>query len=274
MTKTSGAKKKTSRVKKKVIVIRKKVSAAKKKGSKPSVDGSALVNFTKNRNLDDACKKAELILKYTHESVQVLFQAYNLIREQRGGMGGPRDEEQDILRTMLIMASSGIDAMIKQLAKDSVLLLIDKNTPSFKKFEIFIERRIYLRDKEIKDEINKKFIDSKFLAGILAVKNQRAKLIEEYINDLTADSLQSAESLRGMIEKLGISGNDISIDMNELQKIFEVRNKIIHELDINFEHSRRNRNQRRVTDMIRNTNVLLNIGSQFLIAIDTILKDN
>ncbi len=82
------------------------------------------------------CSKAYLILKHTHESSQALLRAYRLLRLVRGIntsgknelkiiRGMSTDEEHDLLRSMLVTAASGLDAMTKQLIRDTLMRLIE-----------------------------------------------------------------------------------------------------------------------------------------------------
>ena len=69
----------------------------------------------------EACQGAALILKHTHDSASALLKAFNLAREGRGRPRGmTTDEEQDLLRAMVVMAAAGLDAMAKQLIRDGL----------------------------------------------------------------------------------------------------------------------------------------------------------
>jgi hypothetical protein len=60
------------------------------------------------------------------------------------------------------------------------------------------------------------------------------RLIEEYIEALTGTSLQSADQLFKAAKALGLNPYDLPAQKEDLEKIFDVRNKIIHELDVKF----------------------------------------
>jgi hypothetical protein len=59
---------------------------------------------------------------------------------------------------------------------------------------------------------------------------------------------------------LGLDPPCLQIEPRRLQPIFQIRNKIVHELDINFNAARRNRQTRRRDEMVTITNELLRIG--------------
>ncbi len=58
-------------------------------------------------------EKPKLILEHTHDSSQAILKAFDTVRKIRPGWvsGGTTDEEQDLLRAMLVMATSGLDSL-------------------------------------------------------------------------------------------------------------------------------------------------------------------
>jgi hypothetical protein len=211
------------------------------------------------------CKNAALILRYTFESVQALSKAYDLARHDRGSKRGmTTDEEQDLLRAMLVMAASGLDAMTKQLIRDSLQSLIALSDRAQNSFEKFIARK--LRD----DSDAQKNAAAQLLAKVLSRPSPQAQMIEEYILDLTGGSLQSAEALFQIAAALGLTPAQAGVNAEVLRPIFSIRNKIIHELDINLEAARRNRNIRRKPEMVNATNHLLELASKILSSVDEV----
>ena len=90
----------------------------------------------------------------------------------------------------------------------------------------------------------------------------------EYVGHLTAGSLQSADELRRIAAAFGLSEDRIKTDFLQLKGIFDIRNKIIHELDINLDAERRNRNTRSKSALVRDANLLLAAGEDLLMAVD------
>lgn len=219
-----------------------------------------------DNHLARECEKAKLILEHAHDAAKALGRAHDAERASRGNQrasrGNPRgvgsDEEQDILRSMLIMAGAGIDASLKQLIKDSLVSLLSdaKVNEEFKKF---VERNL-------KGDENSSFstYGAKFLADIIVSDHIKERLIEKYIDSLTGNSLQSVEELSKVINALGV---DVQIDRQKLSNIFQIRNKIIHELDINLNASRRNRNTRTFSSMQDATNELLKTAQDIINAV-------
>jgi len=209
--------------------------------------------------------KARLILEHAHDSTKACILAFEGVRKLRGAtQGAPTDEEQDLLRAMLVMAASGLDSMTKQLIRDSLPELIAKKPPIRAGLETFVTRQ--LRGDA---EGGASASGNRFLARILVSNAVRDQLIEEYILNLTGTSLQSAEELKKAAAALGIDPHAVGIRDSELKPIFDARNKIIHELDINFDHPNRNRESRTRPVMTRYANTLLDVAERILAAVDS-----
>jgi hypothetical protein len=107
---------------------------------------------------------------------------------------------------------------------------------------------------------------ARFIASVLASDSPQDKVIEAYIQDLTGGSLQSLSELKRVTAALGVQG--LELDQRSLKTIFEVRNRIIHELDINLEGDRRRRHDSGLDDMKRYANLLLGTADRILRAVD------
>jgi len=229
----------------------------------------------------EACDKACLILKHTHESSQALYAAYEIARsvrsikkqtEKKGEgkkdiflmlRGMSTDEEQDLLRAMLVSAASGLDAMTKQLIRDALPKVVQIDKEALAELEKFVSRKL-------RDEIDEIGISERisFLGRALAAPSTQAQIIEEYINYLTKGSLQSSEELSRVAKAFALPPKEVIIDHIKLRPIFEARNKIIHELDINLNAPRRRRNLRAQITMKNYTETLIEIAQSILRAVD------
>jgi|SRR5262245_53147763 len=222
---------------------------------------SRLRALTLVESTSDSCSKALLILTHAHDSADAFLKAYDLARSQRGGRGrrAPRgmstDEEQDLLRGMLVMAAAGLDSMVKQLVREALPRVVHDDRQA----KSGLERHILSRARPP---------DSDFLSKVLASPTPTHAVVQDYVGHLTASSLQSASELARAASAFGLEPRDVGIDFEELRGIFEIRNRIIHELDIDFEARRRVRRVRRADTMVRHTNALLGIGEKILRAID------
>lgn len=231
-----------------------------------------------------ACDKACLILKHTHESSQALYAAYEIARAVRSIKkqkeskneekkefaalrGMTTDEEQDLLRSMLVSAASGLDAMTKQLIRDALPKIIEIDKEALTELEKFVSRKL-------RDEIDEIGISERisFLARALTAPSRQRQIIEDYIDYLTKGSLQSSEELSRVTKAFGLSPKEVIIDHAKLRPIFEARNKIIHELDIDLNAPRRKRNLRTQIKMKNHTEALLDLAENFLKTVDTKLS--
>jgi hypothetical protein len=165
------------------------------------------------------------------------------------------DEEQDLLRAMLVMAAAGLDSMVKELVRDALPSVVFDDPQAKGGLERHISARV-------------RSSDSDFLSKVLSSPGPSSAVVQDYVMQLTASSLQSAAELARAASALGLEPRNVGIDFEQLRLIFDVRNKIIHELDINFEVKRRVRNVRRADTMVRHTNALLEIGEKILRAVD------
>lgn len=184
----------------------------------------------------EATRTASLILEHSVDSANSLWAAYDLARVNRGKPRGiTTDQEQDLLRAMVIAAASGLDACLKRLIRDCLPTLI-QSTEVNEAFERFVQR--HLQSGELT-------FSTKVLAKVLASPDPQLHLIERYVYDLTGDSLQSSDQLMRACAALGADrkacvGNEV-----EVKAIFAARNQMIHELDMNLEHPIRKRRVRK-----------------------------
>ena len=232
---------------------------------------STIRQFNPDSVTEGACEKAALILEHTHDSARSILKAFGLVRSSRAGnkaaVGTSTDEEQDLLRAMLVMSGAGLDSMTKQLVRDALPSIVHEDERARGELESFIQKCL-TQDFEALQEGRK----VRFTAGALASKEQREWIVQQYVNNLTAGSLQSAEELRKIAAAFGLTQELITTDFQSLQKIFRIRNQIIHELDINLDATRRNRNNRAKGTMVRDTNQLLSASQDLLEAVDQQLR--
>ena len=228
---------------------------------------STIRQFDKNLVTEGACAKAALILEHTHDSARAILKAYVLVRSSRAGngpvVGTSTNEEQDLLRAMLVMSGAGLDSMTKQLVRDALPSIVHENERAREELESFIQKRL-TQDFEALQEGRK----VRFTAGALASKVQRNWIVQQYVDDLTAGSLQSATELRKIAAAFGLTQELITTDFQSLQEIFRIRNQIIHELDINLDSTRLNRNNRAKETMVRDTDQILSAGQDLLEAVN------
>jgi hypothetical protein len=207
-----------------------------------------------------------LILKYARASTEALLRQCDASRQARRASGGgaTKDVEQDLLRAMLVFAAAGLDSLLKQLIRDALHTLTEKDEAVQRELEMYVTRRI--RDDKLSgdgqasspDETASSKRRPSFLARVLAANDSRKRITEEYIRSLTGESLQSAQQVAHAVKALGLSG----VDTETLTTIFRARNQIIHDMDIHLEAAKkvRKRRSRTLEDMKSWSEYLLTCG--------------
>jgi hypothetical protein len=205
------------------------------------------------------------ILLRAHETADSLLKAYDLYRRERGKLGGiSTDAEQDMLRAMVVMAAAGLDATAKQLVLDAIPILAKRSDKVRKGLEAFVARSI--RGGE---EVQEGLAGSKFLAKVLTAPSTQDAVLDAYIRDLRGGSLQSPEEVFRVAAALGCDG--ITLDASRLKTIFDIRNEVVHELDIDLTTKGRKRTHRGLDDMMKHANYLLQLAEDLLGSVDTAL---
>ena len=204
------------------------------------------------------CGNAYTLLCNAHDTSSSFLEIFNTTRKARNAKGASTDKDQDLLRAMLTFACAGLDSLVKQLIKDALPDVINCNEAAERTFRTDIERRIR-RGEEI---------DHKFLADILTQKRPRDRLIKILVSDLTSQSLQSKDQLLKVGSFFDIQSNSITKDPNDLARIFTARNQIVHEMDIDFSPTNRNRRSRTKWKMVDDTNKIFKVSKIFLEEVD------
>lgn len=203
------------------------------------------------------------ILSKTIDSVNNLRLLYKTGRT--GARGGPSThDQQDLYRAMLVFACAGLDVFVKQLVKNKLPDLLEVDMVVQGEFKEYV-RKGALKDKE-------KMINIVALA--LIDQAPRSVFLSEYMKRLTGDSLQSVSQLLQIAKASGLEKEKIytEIKNNAIKEAFEVRNQIVHEMDINvIKDSSRNtgfrtRRQRRAPIMEKHAKSILKLAEGLLLA--------
>jgi len=205
--------------------------------------------------------KSVQILKYTVSSVNSFYEEFS---SSRGGRKGASTHgQQDQLRAMIVFAAAGLDALLKQLVKDALRTVCQGPSDELDKF---VQRQ--LRGEEDYLEI-----DRRFLAGVLLDgSSPREALLDRFIGELTSSSLQSKAEVFKIMKSLSIDPvKDLSVNANTLDRVFDARNTIIHEMDIDFARAGGQPYPRCIRtreDAVEATVTLLTLGADVLRTLD------
>ena len=210
------------------------------------------------------CEKAYLILCNSHDTASSFLHIFEDTRRQRNARGTPTDEEQDLLRAMLLFASAGLDSMVKQLIRDALPSVVEQDEDSEKMFQQFVARKL----------VRSESIDRSLLAEVIADRQPRDRLVRLMVEELVSGSLQSVEELRKVGSYFAIPSSSLipNKEQAKVRRIFAARNRIIHEMDVDFDQPNRNRRPRRKQQMIDDTNLVFSVSERFLKRVAAKLK--
>lgn len=208
--------------------------------------------------------RAAQYVVYAHGSASQALEAMHTLRAARrkeaGAKGGGRtsDQDQDLLRAMLVFACAGADAAVKALIEDALPALAE-------------------RDPEVQSQLSK--FTARFISesGVVTPRqvaelmshpiSPREALIQQFVVDLTGGSLQSPSELHRVRAALGVEDQDLTVGINDLRAAFKARNEIIHELDLSPAHERWARRQRPLATMVGMANAIFDVTSRLVEAV-------
>ncbi len=159
---------------------------------------------------------------------------------------------------MLVFAGAGLDSMIKQLVRDALSLTIDRSERAEENFRTFVSKRLARRDT----------LDPGFLSSVLASRDPREELVRALVGDLISQSLQSKDQVLRAASYFDIPSAALATDLGQLDRIFRARNEIVHEMDVDFAQTNRNRRPRGKAVMIGHTTEILRLANAFLTEVD------
>ena len=161
---------------------------------------------------------------------------------------------------------------MKQLIRDAIHSLAAKDAGVQAELETFVTRQIRVEPGEAgSDAVSGR----KFLARVLVAPAPLARITEEYVRDLTGESLQSADQVFRAAKALGVAPNALGTDAKDLKTVFDARNQIIHEMDIRLEaktKKSRKRRSRTIDDMTGKADGLLDVGRKLIDEVERKLK--
>jgi hypothetical protein len=198
------------------------------------------------------------ILERTCESAEAFFTSFATVRKARKAKGTATDHEQDLIRAALMFAAAGLDSMIKHLAQEPLHIVISKDKGAHAEFAKFVQSRLSKADN----------IDVKFLAEAITAQSPFDHLKRELTKELTASSLQSKDQVLRAAAFFAIPAEEITNNPSELKTVFDARNQIAHEMDIQLGQPNRGRRQRKVETMRKYTTIVLRTAAGFYSAVD------
>jgi hypothetical protein len=199
------------------------------------------------------CKKAHAILGKATDAAESFHVIFRDLRKNTAA-GTSSDDEQDILRAMLVFACAGLDSSLKQLVRDALPEVIAHDAGAQRLFTQSVKRKLPNNLESSQD----------LLAAVLTAVDPRKHLIDLVMSDLIESSLQSVSQFSKVAAAFDIVSNDLIAGLKEA---FDARNQIIHEMDVSFGKTR-TRRQRKKADMERLTKHVLDAAATLLARVD------
>lgn len=197
------------------------------------------------------------VLKQGLSSVNSLAALYDRATKRRG-RGAPTHEEQDLLRAMLVLASSALDASLKRLLLDAYGAIVSRSQAAHNKASEHLHRHVLKRIDE----------HGQRLASALLTDSLRSSLLKLIVEDLTSQSLQSVEEIQRVGAYLGLDNVLSREEQNNLKDALLARNEIVHQMDVvltgRVPRGGRKRRQRKRKQMHKYAESLLTIGARLL----------
>ena len=212
---------------------------------------------------DPLANDAWVILSYAHLTADALYDSFCVVREKQGSKGTTTDEQQDLLRSMLVLALAGLDSSTKQLVTLALPALVGREAVSADALLEFGTRRL--------SGLGDRADANRLLLSLMIDDEPRQRLVSEFVEDLAGDSLQSVGQLMRVVNVLGVESPTLRTQVTGLEEAFGVRNNIIHRMDINFSFLNRNRTSRSIAKLVPMTNQVLETAEAIVLAVDELL---
>lgn len=201
---------------------------------------------------------AHSVLARACDAADAFVSAFGTVRSARGAKGTATDHEQDLMRAALVFAAAGLDSLVKQLVRDALCPIIEKNKGAHAQFAEYVHSRLKRVDGA----------DLRFLADTIAAQRPVDHLQQVLIADLTGSSLQSKDQLLRAAAFFAIPASEVSQDLQKLQTVFHARNQIAHEMDILLGQANRGRRQRKAKTMKDYATTILETAKAFYVAVE------
>src|SRR6266567_3287831 len=205
-------------------------------------------------------------LGVAHTTLQCIFESLHVVRQAASSSGKDargrlKEGEVDLLRSALVLAGSGLDAVVKRLARDALPQLLAVGSTQVAADKVF--------KTHVSAQIRDKTPSTSWTQAILDLDPRQA-MIRLYVDECTRGSLQNEKDLRAMRAALGISDKTITDhQIAGLAPFLTARNQVAHDLDIKApeDASWGPRYQRRITTVVAQCDSVLGIAGAFVDAV-------
>lgn len=167
-------------------------------------------------------------LRVAHTTLQGIFDSLHVVRtvgrEAKDNRGPLTEAETDLLRSAVVLAGAGLEAVIKRLASDALPGLLEnagRHPGALKKYREYV--RSVLQDQKT---------PGRWLEAIIS-DDPRPQMVRLYVESLVTGSIQSEGDLRSIRDALGLDADAVSDEsLVGLRGFLTARNQIAHDLDL------------------------------------------
>jgi hypothetical protein len=167
-------------------------------------------------------------LTVAHQTLQGIFDSLHAVRtapsDKEDGRGRLREAEVDLLRSALVLAGAGLEAVVKRLARDALpelLAVRSTHAGADRVFKTYVSAQV--RDKTPSTSWTRAILDA----------DPRQAMIRLYVEEHTQGSLQNEKDLRAIRDALGVSDQVIKDQqIDDLRQFLQARNQVAHDMDI------------------------------------------
>jgi hypothetical protein len=227
----------------------------------PRLRLTALTVSSSKRETQEAARR----LKGAHDSINGLFETLHSVRNAKAVSGVSiarlSHGEVDLLRAALVFAGAGLDAVLKQLVRDSLPTLLNTYPAAQGALKGYSARLTSEQPAKAK--------------SILTNPDPTKALRRQYIADLTKASLQGHGELVNIRKALGLadSGSLSDTALSAFSDFFVARNQVAHELDLLQPTGRGTftRRYRRMDETRDRADAAVMLGGDFIVAVELCL---
>ncbi len=198
------------------------------------------------------------ILKYAQQSARNLLETF----DERAGLETPGDEQQDLLRAMVVAAGAGLDAATRALSRQALIHVLHGGDA----------QAAHHANEYMKGRLREQSAELTKLGAVFRSDPPRVSVHELIVQDMTSRDI-TAGRLRSVANQFAppfpVGPSDDPVAHQPVADAIACRNSIVDELDINPAGGAHERFQRRRPEMVEYANALLGCGFAFVDHVDS-----
>jgi hypothetical protein len=209
------------------------------------------------------------MLGEAHASVAAFFEDFRRLGD--AALTEPTDEKddaltfwrgQEILRTMIVVASAGLEAALKGALRHTLDALASSDERGKDRFEKWVMGELFDDERRVREPA--------YFASVLASPSPRDSLAWAYVRSRVSASLQSQEKLAEVVrdfafEEASAKAVQTRVRQKKVAEAFACRNEIVHEYDFIYE-PHLTRRARSALEIVSHVNTLFDVGTEILSA--------